>query len=893
MRTIVIFFLTGYAFAGHAQDSLFQIAETEYRQANYSAALKFYSESAKNYQTTDKLEKYATCHLKMAECRLALGDPQKALAITGKTLAYIDEVLPLATQLKATILSVSGNSYLSAGRNDLALEQLQMAESLFAQQSLEAAECYENLGIAYWNNGNKKLGLQYHDKALQIRMKNAADNIVQVADSYNNIGLIYLEDEPKEAIGYFNRSIPIYQQILGVSHPKVAFGYSNLAFASAQLKKYHDAEKYLDQVDEIWEVSFEGDHPNKAFSLNSRGRIFEMKGAYEEALISQQEALKMYLRLYGTKHPEVANTYFLIGSVYQKKNDFPKAADNYQQSIYANLFDQHFETIYDLPQLRDYYNADILLSSLQAKARVFEAIHYEKSLKLRDIYGALRSYLLCDQLISHIRQSRLNESDKLLLGAIATDVYDNGIAIAVYLSNRTFKKKQYQRLAFDLCERSKSAILLEAINETNAKHFAGIPDHEIALEDSLKSEISYLEQKLAQANPKDDRGVLQGKLFKYQTAQRDFILRLENEFPEYYKLKYNQKLTSYVDLQKVLKNGIAVLSYFTGKDRLYAFLITKKSFNIFAFDKSEDFIKNASGLRNAIKYQVESAINSTSRALYEQLIPNIPKNIRSLVVIPDGILGTIPFETLISEVSDEGKPVYLLETYAISYDYSATLLEDRISKTKNTETSGILLTAPVSFQSNEIKMPSLPGSETEIQEIRFLFAGTNHKVQIALNQSASESMIKSDAISEYKYLHFATHGQVNESKPELSRIFLSPDQHEDGSLYSGEIYNLNIRADLVTLSACETGLGKIAKGEGVVGLSRALMYSGAKNLVVSLWQVADASTAQLMIEFYKQHLYHSDNHLFADDLRKAKLSLLYSDNFDAPYYWAPFILVGL
>ncbi|MEQ8535039.1 MAG: CHAT domain-containing protein, partial [Imperialibacter sp.] len=148
-------------------------------------------------------------------------------------------------------------------------------------------------------------------------------------------------------------------------------------------------------------------------------------------------------------------------------------------------------------------------------------------------------------------------------------------------------------------------------------------------------------------------------------------------------------------------------------------------------------------------------------------------------------------------------------------------------------------------------------------------------------------------LGQYKFLHFATHGMVNEAKPELSRIFLSPGNDEDGSLYSGEIYSLGINADLVNLSACETGLGKVTRGEGIIGLSRALMYAGAKNLIVSLWQVADASTASLMIEFYKQHLYHSDNNLFADDLRKAKLSLLNSENYKDPYYWAPFILVGL
>ena len=160
-----------------------------------------------------------------------------------------------------------------------------------------------------------------------------------------------------------------------------------------------------------------------------------------------------------------------------------------------------------------------------------------------------------------------------------------------------------------------------------------------------------------------------------------------------------------------------------------------------------------------------------------------------------------------------------------------------------------------------------------------------------VGKEASEALMKDPEISSYKYVHFATHGQVNESKPELSRIFLSPTDGEDGSLYTGEIYNLKINADLVTLSACETGLGKIAKGEGIVGLSRALQYAGANNLVVSLWQVADESTSQLMIKFYDQHL-HNDYEGYNRALRAAKLSLLNSEEYQSPYYWAPFILVG-
>jgi CHAT domain-containing protein len=133
---------------------------------------------------------------------------------------------------------------------------------------------------------------------------------------------------------------------------------------------------------------------------------------------------------------------------------------------------------------------------------------------------------------------------------------------------------------------------------------------------------------------------------------------------------------------------------------------------------------------------------------------------------------------------------------------------------------------------------------------------------------------------------------VDELNPNLSRIFLQPDEdREDGNLFAGEMYNLELNADLVTLSACQTGTGKILKGEGVIGLSRALVYAGAKNMLVSFWNVADKSTAVLMKDFY-QHMLENGNTNYSTDLRQAKIKLLETEEYCAPFYWAPFVLIG-
>ncbi len=895
MKKILTALFIGFTLTAFSQQNLFNTAEKDFSEGQYTIAYSNYKAAAAQYDSLQNQLEYVRCNLKMAECKMAEGQAETALKLTEHTVAYAKKFPEVHNTLRSQELKLLGEGNLRLGRNDLSLEYLLKEKDTYGQeQNLALANCYSNLGIVYWNSGNKSTALAYHEQALAIKERFLDSSDPSIADSYNNIGLIHLEGEYLKAIQYLNKALKIYTAHYGTNHPKVANCYSNLAFAYSGQNNFNEALQYLDLVMQIWESNFEGDHPNKAFTLSNKGRIWEQKGDLSQALLAQQEALHQYLRIYGEKHPEVANCYFLIANVYQKQNKFLASAENYQASIFANLYSQNSSSLYDLPKLQEYYNADILLSSLQAKAKAMEALHYEKTLKPRDLIHSLACYTTCDELISIIRQLRLTEADKLRLAAISTDIYDNGIRVAMELSKRTFQKNRYETLAFEFCERSKSAILLEAINETKAKSFSGIPEQLLILEDSLKNEISILKQKLAESSKNNEQ--IKKDLFDYQEAYRDFISDLEANYPSYFNLKYNQSFASVAQISPLLDNQTAVLSYFTGENTISVFVVTSKGLDVHELSKSADFMQQVKSFRNSIKYSIFDAYVASSSTLYEQLIPKMNKQITSLILLPDGILGTIPFEALTqpnSETTDDYASLsYLMKSYKVSYDYAATLLLDRLKSVKETTSSGILLSAPISFLDNDFKMPELPGTREEVKEIRYLFLSADQEPVVKMEGAANENFLKSSDLSRFKYIHFATHGIVNESKPELSRIFLSPDKVDDGNLYSGEIYSLNINADLVTLSACETGLGQIAKGEGIVGLSRALMYAGAKNLIVSLWQVSDASTALLMIDFYKQHLHYSGNMLFNDDLQKAKLNLLQSKEYANPYFWAPFILVG-
>lgn len=886
--------LLGFAFGLYSQESRINQAKSEKDSENYQDAYDLYKEAGDFFLAQNSTIPYVEAHLDMIDCQLLKGDPFLAKSLSENTLEYVNSELKDNEVIMARTLTFLGLSLLNLGRNDEAVEVLQQAEQLFGQEeTVHKAYCYGTLGLAHGTTKNNQLAIQYHEKALSLWRKLLGRDAVEVGNTFNNLGLLYTVEQPLQALIYFNRAKPIYESKLGSDHKKTSLLLINMAFANLEQEEYDVALDLLNEVQEIYERKYPGENINKAFVMSIIGRVFLQKEELDKALNYQYQALEIYISLLGEKHPDVANTYFLIGKIHQKKGDFELAVQFNQQSIYANLASKSFESLYDLPVLEDYFNADILLSSLSAKARTLEALHFEKTLNTRDLKGAIDTYKLCDDLVSIIRRKRLNEQDKLRLGEISKDVYENGIRLALTLSEQSFKRREYLETAFEFCERSKSSVLLEAITETKAKKFSGIPEELLNLEDSLKDEISYIEQKLAQPENAEDR-TLKDLLFVYQKEYREFIGKLEVEYPEYYDLKYSHSLATVQEIQNNLDDKSALLSYYIATDEIFIFIITKKGIRAVTKEKSKQFDKHANSLRNAIKYNVTSAFVASSKGLHEQLIPKLSKSITELVILPDGVLGTIPFEALIdpeSESTDYATAPFLIRDYHVSYDYSATLFTQRETNDDETDAK-ILLIAPVSFGDNEVQMATLPGSEKEIMEIRYLFMGTSSAPTVKLNGDASETNLKLEDLDKYKYLHFATHGLVNESEPALSRIFLSPGKGEDGSLYAGEIYNLKINADLVTLSACETGLGKVTKGEGVVGLSRALQYAGAKNIIVSLWQVADASTSQMMIEFYKYNL-SNDHHGYNTALRQAKLSLLNSEEYNRPYYWAPFILVGM
>jgi CHAT domain-containing protein len=250
---------------------------------------------------------------------------------------------------------------------------------------------------------------------------------------------------------------------------------------------------------------------------------------------------------------------------------------------------------------------------------------------------------------------------------------------------------------------------------------------------------------------------------------------------------------------------------------------------------------------------------------------------KHLVIVPHGMLHYFPFQALLPK---EGR--YFIESFTISYLPSATVLKYTRAKNKGNRVDLFAVGNPVT------DLPPLPGAEMEAQEISALF----EKKLLLTGRQATKTSMRSQS-PKYDLLHLATHGEIIESNPLRSNLRFTPSENDDGRLTVSEVFDIQIKANLVTLSACETALvkgeeGDFPQGDDLVGLSRAFIHAGAPSVVASLWKVSDESTVEFMRVFYRSLRSMSKS----EALQSAQLDLMKSRTCFHPFFWAPFILMG-
>ena len=902
----------------------------EYNLSNYEAAGIIYERALQIIET----EKVADSKLDVfynnygLYCK-AIGDYKKAFDCTNKSLDIKKKQYGENNSKYASTLNNLGTIYSRLGNFNMALECFEHAETIFTEtegtSSEKTGEVYLNKGNLYNRLGQNDLALDYYNKALTIETNTSGTASKQLSPIYNNMGTIYQNlEEYRQALFYFRKSISLLKDNGNDNTQEMAETYNNLGNAilksgnnSEAISNYKTANKIYSKIPSVNQTLVANTDNNIATAYLRAGKL-------DSAQVFYSNAVDIYINSFGTKHPYIALVYNSIGDINVKLGKYDDAIENYGIALEANheKFDRKKEK---LPSETGFFDQNVFVNTLLSRANAFTQ-RYLNTKDKKDLEFALEHFRLCDNLITQMRRSAFTKTDKLELGALAIKCYEGALEVCTELiisGLAPSEQKNYEELAFSYVEKGKSNNLLESMASQDALKLAGIPEDLQQEENKLAADVLYFEQKLAE-KPKN-AAQIRDSLFNANKRHDSFVKKLEKKYPEYHQLKYADNIIGLRDLQKNIKPNTQLRMYLLNDDMIYTVCISNSNFNIATSKFEGNLADTAKVYRNSMLQSSQTSamnFNNISSMLYKKLFPDtLPENITNLVIVPDGALNQIPYETLITtkkegSVFDYSNYDYLIKKYSISYAYSATLYNRDITRKRNNGTSGWYGMAPiftkgkysgVELNSNQKKekiftdldyqinnkIEPLASSEQELRNIFSMFAKSGVQAKACLWGCANKNNFASDSIAGYKYIHLATHGFVNSEKPELSGIQFSLSSTDDGVLYSGDVYNLTLKCDLLALSACETGLGKIMRGEGIVGLTRAFLYSGASNLLVSLWKVSDNSTSQLMVEFYRQLLLKENSELnYAALLQKAKQMLILEKNYSRPYYWAPFILIG-
>jgi len=707
----------------------------------------------------------------------------------------------------------------------------------------------------------------------------------------------------------------IKEETLGPEHPETAVGYANLSALYIQKGNTEAALKNARLSVDVRRNIFGDVHPDLVSPIIQYGNILAKIGEFENARAQYREAVSIVRATIGPEHPDIWDALIRTGNSFASEDRFEEAQDHFSRVIFmmTGHTPEEVSAEEDLEQVSypfDYLEA--LKALAETELRIFDRSGTQSSL--------LRSFKLFEKAsdtIDYLQFLYKSEASKLNLIDSNHTVYSNAIKAAYHLLEQT-NDPQWLDEIIQYSERSRSRLALELIQEAEAKQFAGVPENILARETELNQAVAHHYQQIALEQDKGDDADTErleqhrDSLFTLKQQLEEYTQLLEERFPVYHQLKFSRNLVGKDEAQEMLSNDQTILKYIKGDDFWIAVTISPTDTNVEYFETSVNIKASVELLRESALNGDSETLQKQSRLLFSVLFEPVIEQIttESVIIIPDESLYYLPFEMLLTE--EPGKDDYynkfpfLLHGYTISYAPSITVLEymnrERISEPRN-----LLALAPfnqsLDERSSELYtertlsgLTPLPLTEFETREIAGIFRKKNsfydylfpEKADILLHKDASKENFLNRELEQYGFLHFATHAFINESNPDLSGIALWRED-ESGILYVNDIYNLRFDADLAVLGACETGLGTLFRGEGVIGFTRAFIYAGVSNLAVSMWRVNDQPTSRLMINFYNKI---DQGYGYSEALRAAKLELIEYPEFSEPKNWAAFILYG-
>ncbi len=834
--------------------------------------------------------------------------------IYGRTGRFDDELLNIhrakriwesqgdsSLQQVASAINNIGYHHSRKGELDSAISYYQQAyeirRELFGDKHRTIALAFNNLGRLYGRKGDIQLELSYLQKAKNLWVEILGEDHHRVCLANSNLGnWYYKHGSIRRAIDYHRQAVQGAITIFGEQHHSVALYYNNLANA---LGKSGDPETQIEKLKkaaEIYEKVLGEMHYRTAVVYHSLAEVYLTHDQPDLASTYARKSLDIRTDAFGLRHPMVAKSYILKGMILESQDKWEEAAKSYQKALVANSHNFDAEDYGINPSAGDVLSPSENLKALVLKAGVLEKLSNNSDLKL------LNHSLLCLQsaagFLNTIRSEVIRDESKLNLAESNLNILESGVRVAHTLLQLTGNTEYFED-AFRFSELSKANLLEEVIRRTEILEFANLPDSVVPFERRLLREIAFYEKALIDEQQKSSPDT--GKIYLWRSALTDLLVELDEHkiklrdvYPDYYHFKYSEDFDSRSVEDLLLDRKTSFVAYFLGENALYIFVINRSGRQMARVALTEPLEERVLQLRKALAMGDFDTFTASAGKLYKALIGPVRNELNpTLIIIPDGILHFLPFEVLIDpDAMFDANGVYkhlpyLIRDFQIGYNLSASLAFQQLWSGQRKSYGTFIGFAPdySGEYDTDGGFQKLSGTKKEVSDIADLLDGDKLTGPEA---SVDNFMLHA---RNYSIVHLACHAFTDDTNPKFSRLVLDPSGDGDGILHTYELYNLDLNADLVTLSACNTGIGKIARGEGILGLARGFTYAGTPSLLMSLWSVPDDQTGKIMTGFYREL---KKGRAKDKALRLAKLKYLESSNnlVASPYYWGGFVISG-
>ncbi|HEX7999269.1 MAG TPA: tetratricopeptide repeat protein [Pyrinomonadaceae bacterium] len=821
-----------------------------------------------------------------------LGDRQKALENYALALPILRELRN--RQGEALTYNNIGRAYNNLGERQKALDHYALALPIYREIKDRRGEAgtLGNIGAVYDDLGERHKALEYYQQALSV-FQAGGDKRAE-ALMLNNIGrLSVLLGDKRKALDYFTKALALYRE--RGDRQGEAVTLSNTGSIYDDLSDRQKALEYFEQALPIFHAM--GDRRGEAYTLNNLGRVYSNSNEHQRALEHLEQALPLF-RAIGDPQGEALTLYNIAYSK-RLQGNLPEARARIEEALTLveslrtkitsrNLRASYFATVQEYYELyinllmslhhqspSEGHDGRALQASERSRARALLEMLAEANADIRQ--GVDPELIERERALQRQLNTRAQEQRRLLS---AQHTREQASAIATEIATLTTELQQVESQIRQTSPRYAALTRPEPLNLKEIQTSVLDPDT-LLLEYSLGANKSYL------------WAVTQTNIKSYELPKR---AEIESAARRVYELlnarnQVNEKETPAQERARIAQ---ADAQYRDAAARLSQMVLAPVAVEL----GTKRLLIVSDGALQYIPFTALPGPAASSKTVtnvplvVSHEIVNLP-SASTISVLRKEVQGRKPAGKVVAVLAD---PVFdsADERARQSIARAGVETEKQAAAKKRELPLGMERAATESglLRGEGLQIPRLPGTRDEATEILSLVPPVQRKG--AFDFAASRQTASSAELAQYRYVHFATHGFLNSLHPELSGIVLSMVDEkgapQDGFLRAHEVFNLKLPAELVVLSACQTGLGKEVKGEGLIGLTRGFMYAGAPRVVVSLWSVADDATAELMARFYRGMLKEKLRPVAA--LRAAQISLMREREWKSPFYWAAFTLQG-